>query len=99
MSENTQVGPAGSNGPALPITDHVTYGHTDDTPDGGMITVGDDTYGYAEPTDPDADFSGASAVGQNGVQPGNGAPGWAPMTGPVNPTGFDPGDNSTDGSY
>lgn len=98
MAENTTVGPAGSNHAPFPLTNYPTYGHTDDYNEGTAVpgtnegsTVGPDPTGW--------DFPGAHNVGVNGVEPGNGAPGWDVMTGPVEPTGFDPGDNLTDGVY
>jgi hypothetical protein len=38
MAENTEVGPGGGNVAAHPVTAHDTYGHLDDTPDGGVVT-------------------------------------------------------------
>lgn len=100
MSENTTVGPAGANHAPLPVTPHVTYGHQANTPDGGyQDDVAADNMSPVAPTDTDSDFSGAGAQGVNGVQPGNGAPGFSPMSGPVEPLGFNEGNNSTDGTY
>lgn len=95
---NSPVAPAGSDGggTAMPVTPHQTYGHLDDTADGGYLDdVAADDMSPVAPTDTDSNFSGAGHV-SDGVQPGN--TGLMPMSGPVQPLGFNPGDNHNDGT-